>query len=486
MRILYLKSNKDVLSLLLLLAVFIVSRALYDQVGITFLGDTYRHYWQFIHQSLLRTDLWRSIFYLHSQPPLFNILTGIVLQIFPAHTQDMLHFVYYVAGALFAISIYLLGVNLGFPDWVSWIVATLFMISPSTILYEHWFMYGYLIASALALSGVALYRFAQSQKMPWGILFFFLLACIALTWTLFHLIWMFAIFIMTLYLFQDRRKVMLAALLPLLIVFGWYAKNFLVFGEFTAGTWGGMNLANTTTFRLPEKERRQMIRSGELSKFAGYPPFRNPVVYLKLLPDTPTTGIPVLDITEFPDGVLNYHHRVYLDASNYYLRDALHVLRIRPELYLRSVVQSLYIFFHSSSDFELIWGIRRPIQTWDVWWNRLFYGQWLTDETPGERMAEISPLHVGWEIVASFLIAIWGTSSYFWKNPDLMRKPHGLLLLFMITNVLYVTVVGNSIDIGENNRFRYVIDSFILLLTIHILYRYIQERQRKVTYVDDK
>jgi hypothetical protein len=275
---------------------------------------------------------------------------------------------------------------------------------------------------------------------------------------------------------------MLAAFVPLLIVFAWYAKNLLVFGEFTAGTWGGMNLAKTTTFRLPEKERRQMIKSGELSPFAGYFPFRNPVVYLKLLPNTPSTGIPVLDITNFPDGVRNYHHKVYLDASNYYLRDALHVLRERPALYLRSVMQSLYIFFHSSSDFELIWGIRRPIQTLDLWWNRFFYGQWLNDESPGERIVGMSPLHVGWGIVASFIIAIVGTSRYLWKNPDMIRKPGGLLLVFMMFNVLYVAFVGNLMDLGENNRFRYVVDSFILLLAIHVVYRYIRNRQSKMIH----
>jgi hypothetical protein len=474
MRIPYLKNNKDRLGLMILLSVFILSRALYDGIGINFSGDTYQHHWQFIHQSLLKTDLWRSVFYLHSQPPLLNILTGIILQIFPVHTQNAFHLSYYLAGAVFAVSIYFLGVHLGFPGWMSLIVATLFMISPSTIIYEHWFTYGYLIASTLALAGMALYRFAETQKIGWGILFFSLLAFVALTWTLFHFLWLFVIFLVTLFFFQDRRKVILAVLVPLLIVLGWYAKNLLVFGEFTAGTWGGMNLANTTTFRLPENERRQMVRSGELSKFADYPPFRNPVVYLKLLPHTSTTGIPVLDITEFPDGVLNYHHRVYLDASTYYLRDALHVLRVRPAVYLRSVLQSLYIFFHSSSDFELTWDIRTPIQTLDLWWNRFFYGQWLNDESPGDRLAGMSPLHVGWGIVASFIIAIVGTSRTLGKNPDMMRKPAGLLLVFMMFNVLYVSIVGNLMDLGENNRFRYVVDSFILLLAVHVLYSYIR------------
>jgi hypothetical protein len=242
-----------------------------------------------------------------------------------------------------------------------------------------------------------------------------------------------------------------------------------------------MNFSRMTTFRLPEEERRQMIESGALSPFAEYPPFRNPKVYLRLLPNTPTTGIPILDLPEFPGGSRNHHHRVYLDAARYYFHDGLYALRARPAVYLRSVVQSLYIFFHSASDFDLIWEIRQPIRTLDIWWNRFFYGQWLNDESSRERLSQMSPLHVGWWIVVSFLTGVLGTSRYLWKHPGLLRQSGGLLLLFMLFNVLYVTVVGNAMDIGENNRFRYVIDAFLLLLTIHVLYRYVRNRQHKET-----
>ncbi len=481
MKIIDLKKNKDPLYIGLLLGVFVASRAFYDHIGITFSGDTYQHYWQFIHQSLLETDLWRSVFYLHSQPPILNMLTGLILQLFPNHIQDAFHLLYYLAGVLFAMSIYFLGVDLGMPDWMSLVVAMIFMISPSTIIYEHWLMYGYLIASVLAFSGVALHRFANTHKIHWGILFFSLLAFVALSWTLFHIVWMLVIFIVVLYLFQDRRKVAMAALFPLLLVFGWYAKNLVVFGEFTGGTWGGMNLSNITTFRLPNDDYLQMIQSGELSNFSAYPPFRNPRVYLRLLPDTPITGIPVLDITEFPEGTLNYNHRVYIDASKQYLRDALHVISVRPAIYLRGVVQALYIYFHSSSDFKLVWGIRNPIQSFDFWWNRLFYGQWLNDETPGERLTEISPLHIGWWIVASFIIGVFGSVRYLLKSPGDFRNPDGLLVFFMWVNVLFVTVVGNAMDIGENNRFRYVIDSFVLLLAVRVAYLFISNQLGKVT-----
>lgn len=456
-----------------LLLVFVFSRLLYDKLGITYLGDTYQYYWQFINPSLLKTDLWRSIYYLHSQPPLMNLLTGIVLQALPGQATIVFGGVYFLAGMGLTVSMYYLGTHLGLPRWLAGGATVLFMISPSTIIYEHLFTYGYPIAAALAGSGLALHRFLITHNFRWGVLFFSLLASIALSWTLFHLVWLLAIFCIVLIAIQDRGRFVFVALIPLLLVVGWYTKNLLVFGEFTAGTWGGMNLANTTTFRLPESDRRQMIKTGELSPFAKYPPFRNPAVYLKLLPNTHLTGIPILDITEFPDGVLNYHHEVYVATANYYLHDALHVIRVRPKIYFRSVLQSLYIYFHSSSDYELIWGIRQPIRSFDLVWNRLFYGQWSNNETPGGRMIDISLLNVGWWIVAAFGVAILGTVRLFWKKQISFRDPQGILSLFMILTILYVTVIGNCLDLGENNRFRYVIDSFVLVLTLSASYKWL-------------
>jgi len=55
----------------------------------------------------------------------------------------------------------------------------------------------------------------------------------------------------------------------------------------------------------------------------------------------------------------------------------------------------------------------------------------------------------------------------------------------MLLNVLYAAVAGNLMDIGENNRFRYVIDPFILLLAVHIVYKYVSSKQSKAFQPSD-
>jgi hypothetical protein len=456
--------RKALIPLIGLIAVFGVSRVLYDLAGIRFDGNTYLGYWQFIDPELLRTDLWRSIFYLHSQPPLMNLFTGILLQWFPTYHQAVFHILYFLTGLALTISIYLLGLSIRFPRWCAALLAAWFTLSPGTVLYEHWLTYTYPLTAVLTLSAVCLFQFADTRKIGWGLLYFFLLASVALSWALFHIIWLFALFFLGLWLMPERRKVWLAALVPILLVTGWYAKNLITIGEFTASSWAGMNLSKIATFRIPEKDRKQMIKAGVLSKFAEYPPFRNPLVYLKLLPDTPTTGIPLLDSPYTSLGGRNHHHLVYVEASRYYLRDALQVIRLEPGYYLQSIGQAYYIFFHSSSDFDLVIGNRGRIRQLDTWWNRLFYGQWLNDEDSGERLNSISPLNIGWWIIIGFSVVLISSPIFIWQNRGSIMNPDTLLVLFMSINILYVALVGNTMDIGENNRFRFAVDPFILVL----------------------
>ncbi|MCI0553592.1 MAG: hypothetical protein L0287_21810 [Anaerolineae bacterium] len=447
-----------------LFIVFLFSRAVYDRSGFVFQTDAVNDYWQMIDPLLLQTDLWRSLWYLHSQPPMLNLFVGLTLQFFPSTYQSVFHIAYFAAGLMLAWAVYRLGLALELPPWLSLTASMLFTISPPVVLYEHWLFYTYPVAAALALSGVALYHFHHTQKFGWGLLFFSLLAFIALSWSLFHLIWLLVIFATLFFINPYRRIVFFAALLPILIVMGWYGKNYFLFGEFTASTWAGMNFSHPTTLRLPEQERTRMIQVGELSPLAQYPSFSSPESYLNLLPDTPTTGFSLLDATKKSNERLNFHHLVYVETGNYYQQDALRVLRTHPALYLRSIAQSFYIFFHSASDYDFLDYNRQHIPTFESGWNRLFFVQWQMNEALEERTGNLSLRHTGWLILLAFLIAIFGSVRYLWRQRKDIGDAKNMLIPFMGFNIVYLALAGNLFDLGENNRFRFVVDAFILLL----------------------
>lgn len=443
---------------------FFLSRAVYDRSGFVFQIDAINDYWQMMDPLLLKTDLWRSLFYLHSQPPMLNLFTGLVLQFFPSAYQSVFHIAYFLAGLVLAWSVYRLGLVVELPASLSLTASILFTISPPVVLYEHWLFYTYPVAAALAFAGVALHRFHNTQKLAWGLLFFSLLAFTALSWSLFHLLWLIAITLILLVIFSNRKMVFFAALLPMMIVVGWYAKNYFLFGEFTASTWAGMNLSHPTTMSLPEQERLRMVKTGELSPFAQYPSFSGPQVYLPLLPDTPTTGLPILDAVNKSNGRSNFHHLVYVETGKYYRQDALRVIRAHPALYLRSIAQSFYIFFHSASDYDLLDYNRQRIPAFESGWNRVFFGQWQMNETLEERLGNLSLRNMGWLILLAFIAALYGSIRHLWRQRKALDDSKNLLILFMGFNLLYLTLAGNLFDLGENNRFRFAADSFILLL----------------------
>jgi hypothetical protein len=338
--------------------------------------------------------------------------------------------------------------------------------------------YTYPVASALAFSGVVLHNFLHTQKFGWVFLFFSILAIIALSWSLFHLAWLVTIVCMLLIVFPNRKKILLAALLPMALVVGWYSKNQVLFGAFTASTWAGMNLSNATTYRLPDQELQRMVQAGELSPFAQYESFGPPEDYLHLLPDTPVTGIPLLDETKKSIGRVNYHHIVYVETGRHYQQDALRVILAHPTLYLRSIRQSLYIFFHSAGDYDFLDHNRKYITPFEQAWNRLFFGQWEMNETLVERTESMSVRRVGWWILIAFLTALFGTARYLWTQRKALHKPKNLLALFTGFNLLYLSLAGNLMDVGENNRFRFVVDGFILMLFLFVVTTALHQARR--------
>src|SRR5580698_4457485 len=67
------------------LAVFLLSRIAYFAAGFRFNATPVAEFWQMIDPELMRTDLLRSIWYLHMQPPGYNLAVGVVVKFFPEH-----------------------------------------------------------------------------------------------------------------------------------------------------------------------------------------------------------------------------------------------------------------------------------------------------------------------------------------------------------------------------------------------------------------
>jgi hypothetical protein len=454
---------------------FALSRIIYFILGIRFDVESLGNFWQFIDPELLRTNLFESLYYLHSQPPLFNLFIGVVLKLFPGYEAIALHIFFLASGLTLSVSLYQLMISFGLSDRLSCILTIIFVASPSCVLYENFLFYTYPIAAVLCLSALMLHRYLEFGRLRCLVVFFALLASLVFLRSVFHLAW-FVILALPLFWFQKRywKKIALAAGVPFLLCFLLYAKNLHEFGSFSSSTWFGMNFARLTTWRLPLDERYDLITQRKLSTLSLVKPFRKLETYQRHshVPLAEPTSVPVLDQTQKPSGAPNMNNLTYINISKQYWRDAQYVLVHYPGTYIKSLFESFFVYFIPSSSYSFLKENRQQIGVIDGAYNLILCGQLqyekeITDDRSFLNMGLFTALGYIAVIIYSFLLL----GQAFKRKP--INVPYTLTLLFIWLNLLYVTIVGNAFELGENNRFRFIVDPlFIVLLGLALKLRF--------------
>jgi hypothetical protein len=466
-------SKRDLIQPVVIITIaFLLSRALYYAAGIRFdasastLGATY----QFIDPRLLRENLLESVFYLHSQPPLFNLLLGCVLKLFPGNETVAFGIIWMLLGYILAVTMFLLMRRLGVSYGINLTLTVLFIIGPQCVLFENWLFYTTPVAAMMALTALWLHRYISNGRLGDGFVFFLLLSVIALTRSLFHIAWFVMMAGMVLWYFKtNRRKTVIAMLFPLLLVLSLYVKNGLLFGSFSSSTWLGMNVARMATFRLSEDVRRDMVRRGDLSPLALIERFRPLQDYRGMISDSTKRGIEVLDQEVKSTGATNYNHTAYIELSRAYMRDALHVIAHNPGVYLDAYTRSYFTYLLPSTNYLFVEGNRKHIRGWDRVYNLLLLAQPLAYDT--ERSDRGSTDYFVTTLLTMSLVlfvAVPFLMLYGWRVVRRSLKargdatPFAITLLYISINLAYVTIVGNAFEMAENNRFRFTIDSYFL------------------------
>ena len=220
-------------SVVLLTICFIISRVIFRLAGVVFYGEFVRRLWQSIDIELLKTSLLESLYYSHAQPPLFNLLTGIILKIFPDHYSLAFHVLFLMIGWFNVLLLYLTLRKFKIPVLISLLSAFVFMILPSVVLYENLYSYTYLNVFLLTVSIYLLLCFVERQKMSLWLLFCFALCALVLVRSFYHVAWLIVIEGIVLVFIQKSKwsfhKLIVVSIIPILLVFGWMIKNFLLF-----------------------------------------------------------------------------------------------------------------------------------------------------------------------------------------------------------------------------------------------------------------
>lgn len=459
-----------------LAALFIAGRLLYWLMGVRFDAVPLRWLPHYLDPELLRTDLLRSLFYLHSQPPLFNLFLGVLVKSLPGHVAEVGHAVYLVLGGLLYATLFVLMRELGVSSATAVTLASLCAMSPAVVLYEHWLYYAFPVTVVLTVSARLLYRVLAARRTSDAIAFFACLFLLSGTWSVFHLAYYVAgaVALVSLSDSRDRRRLLIVAAVPFLVLTGLYAKNAAVFGRFTLSSWMGMNLARITTEQMPLEERRRLVAAGTLSAVSLNPPFGPLEAYGSGYVTVPGhEDVPALRQVKRSTGFRNYNHLGYVAVSDRYLGDAIEVVRHHPTAYLRGLGAAWLQYLRPSHDFYLLMNLPAigvVTRLYDsLVYGRVSLGMWSSEEGPELYLGLLAgiPLLVGY--------GLWLT----WRGDpargatDLARRA---VIAYACLNVVYVAAVGNSLEVGENNRFRFVTEPLCFVLAGLFVHHWLMPR----------
>ncbi len=458
-----------------LLSVFVFSRLAYFAAGIRFDTRPLDVFFQIFDPALLRTRLLETSYYAHTYPPGYNIMLGIVLKLFPNHFVTAFHVLYMMFGVALLFALYDLLQALGVGPGLSAALACLFIVSPECILYENFLAYEYPMLAMLCVAALWFYRLLQRPRVLLANGFFFLVAWLVVFRSIFHLLYFVLVAAAVIFLLPGHRKMLaLAAIVPFLLAFSTYAKNWKLYGQFTSSSWMGFNIYTITTHQLTDGEMETFIRGGKISPVEALETLGPLSQYRDFVTIPPPTGIPILDQQLDSNGRPNFNQLGYLQLQKIYLADGKFLLLHYPKAYVRSCVKAWFAYFLPATDFIFFKETRPHIYRFDRFVNMVAFGQ-LREASDRKDLRKLesagsSPLYltlytsiflmIG--LPALFLYACW---VFFARlRNKVFRREQTALLGFVLFHILMVTGIVNFLSCFENNRYRVPIDGFFLLL----------------------
>lgn len=347
-------------NIFILFFVFIISRFFYYYFfNITFDSWTIDVYWQFIPKELLKNDLINSILFNHYQPPLLNLIVGLLMKITKNYIF-VLQSIYLICGFFSFLIIYLICKDLKFSNKTSLLISIILMILPTTILYENHLYKEYLTFFFLLTvfySSNKLYNNLYSFKY---LLFFSLtLSLLCLTRETFHIFWGY-IFIFFIQKNLSNSKKISLILIFTTIVSPFYFKNLFIYDKFTitaASTYEHLN--QKVDFIKEMKNPNRHLKLRELT-FGNYKDFQKFKDKGSILFDTP-----LYSGAESYKKILNYKSKskikilnsntlfdeVYFEVEEHRKQDYFLVLKEQPMLLILNFLNSATRHLFSSSDY---------------------------------------------------------------------------------------------------------------------------------------
>jgi hypothetical protein len=414
--------------------------------------------WQLLDVRLLRDHLATSVWHLNMQPPLFNLYAGFLLKLptgarRPAEVACSL-----VLGLILVLSSYLLLVELQVPRLAALVVTLICVVaSPAYLLYENWLNYSYPTASLTTFGAWSLARFLRTRRARFGVGFFSAYAAMVLLNSSYQFEWLLVAAVpVVVVLRRQWRTVLVVSVVPLLVVAGWYVKDFIQVGTTTTSSWLGMNLARDVLFKSPAGQITELQRQGRMHPVASVTPFAGPEVYAPKYVHARPSPIAAIGSLHKQNGSTNFNNPLYVAISSQYLHDDLAWIRAHPHQYANDVVNSLGVWF-VGTDQNFTDSVNWPsVRSYASFYDKSVEWQPVQDPAPGFVVFARGwhrPAWLSGQAMAVYALAVVGVPVLAWRRRHHDPALAGTLTVLWWTTV-YAFTTSSLLEIGENERFR--------------------------------
>ncbi len=433
---------------------FVASRAWLAAIGVAPDPTALERLWQLLPIESLQSDLLGSLWLLHSQPPLFNLVVGVALHL-PGEAALWLRAMWWLTGLALPLVVFSTLRVVSMPRGLAHALVLLFSFNPTLALYENFFLYTYLEACLVLVAMFALVRHPSS---PW--LYGMASSALVAMRALFQPVWALAVAAALIKGIGRTRaqSISMWLLVPVIVGVALMAKNGVLWGVWSTSSWYGLNIARLPYAALAA-DAPELSAAGVVSPTFVVGPFHNVGDYpIELVRDTMVHtreryGIRA-DLTHVlkASGSENFNNVGQIPISRQLARDAVAATIARPGPVAALAVEGFGRFLDPASEVLFLDANRARLATLERAYRSVLY--------PGASRV----------LVAAWLLLALATSAWLWmRAPEDAERLRGAAAFVCLTTV-WVTLVANLTEFGENNRFRFTLDPMLFAWNVAVLW----------------
>jgi len=440
--------------------------------------------WQLVPYPILSRHPLSSVWYLHIQPPLWNLIIGGLGRWSPVSIAISLQLFSLALGALLAGTLASLLVRIDVPRRFAIAIALFATLNPPVLRLAFDAQYELFVAVGIA---IVLWAVAAPPSTRPAYRFMIISVAgtvIAMTRSLYHPLWL--LLLLTPVAWRARalvsRRVLAAmALVPLISIGGWMLKNEIIFHEATLSTWTGMNLQKAISPTFSRDKLLRLAAKGAISDVSVVGPFQAYANYGAAAPAcSPVHRDPAVSVEQSTRPIVGFDGKAFFPANfNYECfipvyeiagDDAVYLATHYPRRWFTGRLWSARAWFGSGSinersssillrGLDNLYGVARldlpaPVVSSEGWQSRGF-------------LVALEEDDASWLVVGCTVLLVGAGLHQVLRRVGRKRGgPRANVMIVAAFILTWTFAVGIAGELGEQARFRTMIDPFTIPLGI--------------------